>query len=218
MRVTSGAERPEQPGQVGVAAEPVPRFAPQRIDAGDFGGDFGRRHKIGKALLQIHRTPRPQRREPRMHFGGDRIGQPARRQLARPEPVMAALVGQPKDDRQTVPDRGLAIPKHRHLARRHLGLAGAGCPFGRVHRHQRAGERQHRQLRRQPATHRPARIGTIGNDQFHGRSPARCLTSARQGRQAPGEALGPSPFRPAHRCGHDPAAVLHKPDRSSGNL
>ena len=103
-----------------------------------------------------------------MHLGSHGARHPASRFVLRPEFVAADAVDEEFDDRKAVPDHAIAVPEDRHLAhrRRELVALAALLPLLVEHGNDEFLEFLARLPAREPAAHRPARIGTIADDQL----------------------------------------------------
>ena len=122
-----------------------------------------------EGLADVHRQFAAQVREARMHFGRHRPRHAAGGLvLAANSCSRPYAVGEELDDREAVPDDAVAVPQDRHLAERRGEFVAfaALLPLLVEHRDDELLELLTRLLHRQPAAHRPARIGAVADDEL----------------------------------------------------
>src|SRR5690348_9119459 len=122
----------------------------------------------GETLADVHRQLAAKVRESGMHLGRHRSSDRARGLLSGPVEGTSVPVGEEFDDRQAVPDDAVAVPQNRNLAegRSEFVAFAPLFPFVVEQRHDIFFELLARLLDREPAAHRPARIGPVADNQL----------------------------------------------------
>jgi uncharacterized protein (TIGR02996 family) len=162
-RVHAVRDRPP-PEQVLTRRRVRPRVAPDRAHAIDVRRDLRRDPtRRRRAAPDVHRHRRPQRREPRVHLGGDRARLRPVRRVAWPQLGGGEELRQVLADRQRVPHGQVRVAQDRHAPGRRprVDLRPRVLLIERDHD---LVERRARRVHREPAAHRPRRVVLVTDD------------------------------------------------------